>query len=98
VLKNSGSETPKSPLDGRTSGRDATLTPNNPHNSSLHVWALMSYSIVRDAFVGSVANTAPPVSLQISHASTVPNANRARASLPRDRRSLSIHSNFVAGK
>src|SRR4051812_46618311 len=45
---------PKSPLERRTSGSSSRGTPNSSQSSSLHAWLLMSYNIVRDAFVGSV--------------------------------------------
>jgi len=48
--------------------------------------------MVRDAFVASVACTAPPVSFQTSHASTVPNASPSWGC------SRSSHSSFVAEK
>jgi hypothetical protein len=59
----------------------------------------ISKSIVRDALVGSVAWTRPPVSLDKIHESTVPNARRparAAARAPGTRRSS--HSIFVLEK
>ena len=57
----------------------------------------MSSSSVRDALPGSVANS--PVSLNSSHASTVPNTARPSRALPASPSTLrSSHSIFVAEK
>jgi hypothetical protein len=55
----------------------------------------MSNSIVRLAFEGSVANTAPPVSSHTTHASTVPSARSGPAATPP---SPSSHAILVAEK
>ena len=74
--------TPTRPLDGRTSGRAPTGTPSRAASSSLHARRPMSKSIVRLAFDGSVACTAPPVSCQRTHASMVPRARSGPAGTP----------------
>ena len=63
---------PKSPLEVRTSGSTDRSTSKRSHNSWLHARSPMSYRSVRDALVGSVACTDPPVSFHMSHVSMVP--------------------------
>ena len=80
----SGLVLPKSAALSRTSGRIAIGTRNRSHISADHAPRWMSYSIVRAAFVASVAWTAPPVRFQIRKLSMVPKASspasaRARA-------------------
>ena len=64
--------TPKRPLEGCTVGRTDIGTPSSSHISELHCKVLISNSIVRLAFEGSVTNAAPAVSFQTSHVSIVP--------------------------
>ena len=71
----SGSVVPNDPDDGRTSGNTARGTSKSPSISSDQSSRRMSKSMVRAAFVTSVAWTRPPVSFQISQLSTVPNAS-----------------------
>lgn len=66
---------PKLPDEGRTSGSMDEGTPNSWHSHGSHVPVWMLKSMVRLALVGSVAWTSPWVRFQISHESTVPNAN-----------------------
>src|SRR5439155_14315491 len=87
--------TPRRLLDGRISGRHDDGTPNSEHSSSSHAARRMSHSIVRDAFDGSVACTAPPVRFHTTQLSTVPNARSGPASTPP---SVSSHSSLVAEK
>src|SRR4051794_5600044 len=85
---------PNSPTEGRTSGSARTGTPSSSHSSSSHAPRRMSYSSVREALDGSVANS--PVSLNVSQASIVPKTarpSRARCSSPSTLRSS--HSIFV---
>ncbi len=84
--------TPKRPLDGRTSGRADIGTWSRSHSSGSQRRSTMSNSIVRLAFVGSVANTSPPVRFHNSQVSIVP---RARSSDTPTAPSVSSHSNFV---
>ncbi len=93
-----GAVTPKRPADGRTSGRHEAGTPKSSVSSSDQSRDLMSNSIVRLAFEGSVACTppsGPPVSFHSSHESTVPKARSGPASTPP---SVSSHSSLVAEK
>ena len=81
----SASVAPKSPLESRTSGSIARGTPSASSRNGSQSPSWMSKSSVRDAFDGSVANTRPPVSFQISHVSTVPKQSSpasARACAP----------------
>ena len=88
---------PNTPLDGLTCGRSEAGTPNSRQSDSSHRPRPMSNSNVREAFVGSVACAAPPVSFQRSQLSTVPKASRPRrAAVFAPWRS--IHSSFVALK
>ncbi len=73
-------------------------TPKSRHSSALQRRSRMSYSIVREAFVGSVACTAPPVSCQTSQASTVPAASSPAAARFARPPSRSSHSSLVAEK
>jgi hypothetical protein len=86
---------PKRPLVARTSPSAARGTSKSAQSSSDQSPVRMSNSSVRHAFDGSVACTAPPVSFQSSHESTVPNARSAERSTPPSRRS---HASFVAEK
>ena len=86
---------PKRPLDGSTSGSADMGTPNRSQRSPDHCSVRMSNSIVRLAFVGSVACTAPTVRFQISHESIVPSANSSSIAMSR---SVNSHSNFDAEK
>src|SRR5207302_1890214 len=73
------------PLHDRTRDEDASLertsgniergTPKIFSNSSSQSPVLISKSIVREALLTSVTCTVPPVRFQMSHESTVPNAN-----------------------
>src|SRR5690349_22208528 len=96
--KNSGDDCPNDPEDGRTSGSIDAGTPNHAQSSSLHAIASMSYSIVRDAFVGSVACTAPPVRRQINQVSIVPAISDPERARSASDESFRIHSSFVAEK
>ena len=69
--------------------------PSSPASSSLHARRPMSNSIVRLAFDGSVANTAPPVRCHTTQASTVPRARSGPAATPPSVRS---HAILVAEK
>src|SRR4051794_31984957 len=71
--------TPNRPLDGSTAGRTSSGTPSRSAIAADHDRVLMSNSIVRLAFDGSVAWTSPPVSFQISQLSIVPMARSARS-------------------
>jgi hypothetical protein len=82
--------TPKRPDEGRTSGKHAIGTPNSAQSSLDHANVLMSKSIVRLAFDGSVTCTAPAVRFQRSHASMVPTARSSSAGTPPSFRSHSI--------
>ena len=64
--------TPNRPLDGRTVGRTDMGTPSSSHISALHCNVLMSNSMVRLAFEGSVTKAAPAVNFHTSHESIVP--------------------------
>ena len=66
---------PNSPDEGSTSGSRDSGMPNrsSSHGSQRSSWML--YSMVRLAFVTSVACTLPWVSVQMSHVSTVPKAS-----------------------
>ena len=65
---------PKTPELGRTSGSMAAGTPRIRRSSGSQRRVWMSKRSVRDAFVGSVAWTRPPVRRWMSHESIVPNA------------------------
>jgi hypothetical protein len=76
---------PHVPDDATTSGSMARGTPSSSSSSSLHASVLMSKRSVRDAFVTSVACTAPPVRRHNRYESIVPNASepaRAAAAMP----------------
>lgn len=70
--RSSGRVSPKSPSEGRTSGRRAAGIPraSRSSGSQARVWRLKNK--VRLALVGSVAKTFPPVRFQMSQVSTVP--------------------------
>src|SRR4029078_10897516 len=89
------SVTPNLPLDGITVGSADIGTPNSSHSAVDHCRVRMSNSIVRLAFVGSVACTVPPVRFQINQASMVPSASSLSTGISR---LASNHSNFVAEK
>src|SRR3569832_700467 len=74
---------PTGPDDGTTFGRTCFGTPISSHSSSLHASFAMSNTSVRDAFVTSVAWTAPPVRRHSRYASPV--ANAISPALPHDR-------------
>jgi hypothetical protein len=93
-----GTVTPKLPLDGRTSGSSPSGTPKSPRSSSLQASVSVSKSIVREALVGSVAWTRPPVRCHTSQLSTVPAASSPRSARARTPGSASSHSSFVAEK
>ena len=69
---------PSRPLEGPTSGSVDIGTPNRSASSSSQASRPMSKSRVRQALVGSVAWTAPPVSRHSSQLSTVPKARSGR--------------------
>src|SRR5687768_6089591 len=89
---------PKSPADGRTSGRIPIGTEKRSQRSLLHRRSLMSYSSVREALVGSVAWTFPPVSFQISQLSIVPAHKRPLRATKAISGRLSRYSSLVAEK
>ena len=82
-----GSVTPSSSASPTTSeertsrGSSTGSTPNSSSSSAAQSRVSRSRSIVRDAFVRSVACTRPPVSFQTSHESTVPKASSPRGSV-----------------
>src|SRR3989440_8214132 len=86
-------------LDEPTAGNTARGTPNSFSSSSSQLPARTLKSIVRDALLGSVTCTRPPVRFHTSHESTVPNASLPAFALARAPRTLrSIHSSFVPQK
>ena len=87
--------TPKSPLDGRTSGKNLIWIPSIVVSSLLHSILVISNSIVRLAFVQSVTKDFPPVRFQINHESIVP---MHRSSSCRSSRFVSNHSILVPEK
>ena len=90
---------PKSEIEGRTSGRRDRGTPKRRRSDGSHRRARMSKSRVRLAFVASVACTAPPVRRQRSQESTVPKASAPRRARPRTPPTFRrIHSSLVAEK
>src|SRR5947207_7578385 len=96
--KNEVTVLPKSPADGRTSGRISIGILKRSHSSLLHLNRLMSKRSVRDALVGSVACTRPPVSFQISQVSIVPASSLPFLATNAISGFLSSHSIFVAEK
>ena len=70
---------PKRPAEGRTSGSRLRGMSKVASSSSHQSPRWMSYSSVRDALLGSVACTCPPVSCHSSQLSTVPKASSPRA-------------------
>src|SRR6266550_2489888 len=96
--KNEVTVLPKSPADGRTSGRISIGILNRSHSSLLHLSRLMSKRSVRDALVGSVACTRPPVSFQISQLSIVPASSLPFLATNAISGFLSSHSILVAEK
>jgi hypothetical protein len=86
---------PNLPLEADTLGSAASGTPRSAHSSSLHRSSVMSKSIVREAFDGSVACTSPPVRFHRIHASIVPSASWSVAGTPP---AVNSHSNLVPEK
>ena len=90
---------PKSPDDGRTSGSMLIGISNNSHSQGSQLMVWMSNSMVRLAFVGSVACTLPSVKAQMSHVSIVPNASLPASARSRAPSTLSrIHLILLAEK
>src|SRR6476661_8803870 len=94
--KNDVTVFPKSPAEGRTSGRTSIGILKTSHNSLLHFRRLMSNNSVRDAFVGSVAWTRARVSFQINQVSIVPARSRPFLATNAISGFLSSHSSLVA--
>ena len=91
--------TPKSPDEGRTSGSIEAGMPNRSSSQGSQRISWMSKSIVRLALVTSVAWTAPCVSVQMSHVSTVPKASLPASASSRAPGTLSrIHLILLAEK
>src|SRR5258706_486433 len=74
---------PKACADGWMSGRIACGTRSRRSSSASHSPVLMSNSIVREAFDGSVTCVRLPVSCQMSQVSTVPKASSPRSARAR---------------
>ena len=90
---------PNSAALSRTSGRISRGTPKIASNSSSHSCRWMSKSMVREAFVASVAWTRPPVRRQSRKQSTVPNASSPAAARRRASGTLSSsHAILLAEK
>ena len=90
---------PHTPDEGTTAGRTWRGTPISSHSSSLHASLLISNTSVRDAFVTSVACTAPPVNRHNKNESIVPNAmSPLRAAVASPSTECSIHWTFVPEK
>lgn len=79
----SGNALPTTALLGAICGSTLRGIFSNARISSFQSCACRSNSIVRDALLGSVLCTAPPVSCQISQLSTVPNASSPRSAIRR---------------
>jgi len=87
------------PLELRTSGSASRRTPNRSSSSPSQARFAMSYSMVRDALVWSVAKLWPLVSRNSSQVSIVPNTASPDATRrARPGTCCSIHSIFVAEK
>src|SRR6266566_151449 len=90
---------PYTSLDEPTAGNTDRGTPNSFSSSSSQSPVRRLNNIVRDALLGSVTCTRPPVKFQTSHESTVPNASLPAFALARAPGTLrSIHSSFVPEK
>ena len=87
--------TARRPLEGTTEGSTSRGTPSSSHSSGDQLPRRMSKSIVRLAFVASVACTTPPVSFQISQVSMVPTATSGPGCTPP---SVNSHSSLVPEK
>src|SRR2546423_4813053 len=95
----SGVVSPSTPLDEPTAGNTERGTPNKSSSSWSQSPVRRLNSIVRDALLGSVTCTRPPVRFHTSHESTVPDASLpalALATAPATFRSN--HSRFVPEK
>ena len=77
------------PTEGRISAKASGGTDSRSHISADQLPAVMSYKSVREAFVASVLNAAPPLSFHISQLSTVPMARFALGGTPPSRNSHS---------
>src|SRR3989454_8457230 len=90
---------PYTSLDDPTAGNTERGTPNNLSSSVSQSPVRRLKSIVRDALLGSVTCTRPPVKFHTSHESTVPNASLSALALPPAPGTLRrIHSSFVPEK
>ena len=89
---------PKIPADGSTRGSTAGGTRKRAHRSSAHAIVCRSNSSVRDALLGSVACTAPPVRRCSRNVSIVPNASSPRSARARSPPWSSSHASLVAEK
>src|SRR2546423_10485559 len=90
---------PYTSLEDDTAGSTERGTPNNFSSSSSQSPLRRLNSIVRDALLGSVTCTRPPVKFQTSHESTVPNASVPAFALARAPETfLRIHWSLVPEK
>src|SRR2546423_12752681 len=90
---------PYTSLDDETAGSTERGTPNKSSSSSSQSPVRRLNSIVRDALLGSVTCTRPPVRFHTSHESTVPNASFPAFALARAPATFrSNHSRFVPEK
>src|SRR5205823_9833806 len=90
---------PYTSLDEPTTGSTERGTPKSLSSSSSQSPVRTLKSMVRDALLGSVTCTRPPVKFHTSHESTVPNANLPAFALARAPGTLRrIHSSLVAEK
>ena len=95
----SGTVSPNSAAQSRTSGSTASGMSNRRSRSGSHRPARMSNSAVRAALVASVAWTRPPVSRHSRKLSTVPKASSPRSARARASGTLSSsHDSLVAEK
>src|SRR2546421_7103664 len=90
---------PYTSLEDDTAGSTERGTPNSFSSSSSQSPLRRLNSIVREALLGSVTCTRPPVKFQTSHESTVPNASFPAFALARAPATfLRIHSSLVPEK
>src|SRR6266480_3862857 len=90
---------PYTSLDEPTAGNTERGTPNSLSSASSQSPVRRLKSMVRDALLGSVTCTRPPVRFHTSHESTVPNASLPAFALARAPGTLrSSHSSFVPEK
>src|SRR5205807_8681732 len=90
---------PYTSLDDETAGSTERGTPNKSSSSSSQSPVRRLNSIVRDALLGSVTCTRPPVRFHTSHESTVPKASLPAFAFARAPGTLrSSHSSLVPEK